>query len=413
MNIIRNLARLLISPVFIFAGFVKLIDPLGLTYKFSDYFVAFHLDFLNPLALVLAIVLSATELLIGTNLLLKVRMKETSWVLMIFMVFFTILTFIIAITNPVSDCGCFGDALILTNWQTFFKNLIFLIPTLIVFNQRDKFNQVLSPLVQWSVTVLVFLINILLSVYYLRNLPLLDFRPYKIGTHIPSSMEIPEGMPMDEYETILVYEKEGISKEFTLDSPEQPWNDSTWEWIETKNVLIKEGYKPPIHDFSLTTLEGVDITDQMLYDPGYSFLVIAYDLEKSSPKELTEIKSFSKRASEIGFSLYGMTSSTDDIIHDIIDPFNYNFDFYTSDEITLKTIIRSNPGVVLIKNGVIIGKWPGRKLPDIEKLETSGISASLSTLQKAKSDGIALIVVLIYTILGILTTSFRLYWSGE
>ena len=413
MNIIRNLARLLISPVFIFAGFVKLIDPLGLTYKFSDYFVAFHLDFLNPIALVLAIALSATELLIGTNLLLRIRMKETSWALMIFMVFFTILTFIIAITNPVSDCGCFGDALILTNWQTFFKNLIFLIPTLIVFYERDKYNQIFSPLVQWSVTVLIFLINILLSVYYLRNLPPLDFRPYKIGTHILSSMEIPEGMPMDEYETVLVYEKEGIAKEFTLDSPEQPWNDSTWEWIETKNVLVKEGYKPPIHDFSLTTLEGVDITDQMLYDPGYSFLVIAYDLEKSSHRELTKIKSFSEKASEIGFSLYGMTSSTDDIIHEIIDPFNYNFDFYTSDEITLKTIIRSNPGLVLIKNGVIIGKWPGRSLPDLEKLEKSGISASLSALQKANSDGIALIVVLIYTILGILTTSFRLYRLNE
>lgn len=148
MNIFRNIARLIIAPVFIFAGFVKLIDPLGLTYKLSDYFDAFHLDFLNPLAIGLAIVLSAAELLIGLNLFMKIRMKETAWALLMFMIFFTILTFIIALTNPVTDCGCFGDALILTNWQTFFKNIIFFIPTIVVFHQRDRFNQVFSPIFQ-------------------------------------------------------------------------------------------------------------------------------------------------------------------------------------------------------------------------------------------------------------------------
>ena len=157
MSILRNVARLLMASVFIFAGFVKLIDPLGLTYKFSDYFEAFHMDFLNPLALILAIVLSALELLIGLNLLLKIRMKETSWALLIFMVFFTCLTFVIAITNPVTDCGCFGDALILTNWQTFFKNIIFFIPTLIVFKQRERFIEIISPLIQWSFTAALLL----------------------------------------------------------------------------------------------------------------------------------------------------------------------------------------------------------------------------------------------------------------
>lgn len=413
MNIIRNLTRLLIAPVFIFAGFVKLIDPLGLTYKFSDYFEAFHLDFLNPLALILAIVLSATELLIGLNLLMKIRMKETAWALFIFMIFFTILTFVIAITNPVTDCGCFGDALILTNWQTFFKNIIFMIPTIIVFHQRNKFNQVFSPVIQWSILVLFFLINILLSVHYLRNLPLIDFRPYKIGTHIPSSMEIPEGMPVDEYETILVYEKEGIRKEFTLTSPEQPWSDSTWKWLETRNELVKEGYKPPIHDFSLTSLGGIDITDQLLVEPGYSFLVIAYDLEKSSEKALSDIKNFSEKVSEYGYAFYGMTSSNDDIIHKIIDPFEYNFEFFTADDITLKTMIRSNPGVMLIQNGVIIGKWPGRKLPQPDYFRNNAFSVSLSEIQAAKNDGIALIVVLIFALLGILATTFRLYLYND
>jgi hypothetical protein len=226
-------------------------------------------------------------------------------------------------------------------------------------------------------------------------------------------MEIPDGMPVDEYETILVYEKDGISSEFTLDSPEQPWNDSTWIWIDTRNVLVKEGYKPPIHDFSLTSLDGFDITDEILSDPGYTFLVIAYDLEKSSVKYLRDIKVFTDQVIEYGYSVYGMTSSTDDIIHDIIDPFDYNFEFYTSDEITLKTIIRSNPGVMLIHNGVILGKWASRNLPETDQLENRSISNSLSELQSARSEAIALVLVLIFALLGILITTFRFYWLTD
>ena len=409
MNIIRNIARLIIAPVFIFAGFVKLIDPLGLVYKFNDYFEAFHLDFLNPVAKVIAIVLIAAELLIGLNLFLKIRMKETSWALLIFMVFFTVFTFIIALTNPVTDCGCFGDALILTNWQTFFKNIIFLIPTLLVFHQRNQYNQIFSSVFQWAVTVSFFFLNILVSFYFLRNLPLIDFRPYKIGTHIPSAMEIPEGMPVDEYETVLVYEKDGISKEFSLSSPEQPWNDSTWKWVETKNVLIREGYKPPIHDFSLTSLEGDDITDQVLLDPGYSFLVVAYDLAKSSPESLNDIKTFSRRVIKNGYSVYGMTSSTDDVIYEITDPYKFSFKFYTSDEITLKTMIRSNPGLILIQNGIILGKWSGRDLPDPDLFANNPLSHCISELESAKNKGIAQVIILFFALLGILMTTFRLY----
>ncbi len=413
MSIIRNIARLLMASVFIFAGFVKLIDPLGLTYKFSDYFEAFHIGFLEPMALILSIILSAVELLIGLNLLLKVRMRETSWALLIFMIFFTLLTFIIALTNPVTDCGCFGDALILTNWQTFLKNLIFLIPTLIVFSQRNHFIEVFSPLAQWSVTTLLFLINIIISVYFLKNLPLIDFRPYKIGTHIPSAMEIPEGMPIDEYETVLAYEKEGVIREFTLDSPEQPWNDSSWTWVETKNELVKEGFKPPIHDFSITSYDGSDITDQLLYDDGYSFLLVAYDLEKSSRTALTEFKRFSEKAVDYGYAVYGMTSSTDDVIRKVAEPFKFNFEFYTADDITLKTMIRSNPGILLLKDGVILNKWPATRLPGEELLKDGGLIKSMAELQEAKANANALIALLFFTLLGILSATYRLFLYSD
>ncbi|MBA7547939.1 hypothetical protein ES705_40380 [subsurface metagenome] len=393
VRIIRNIARLVMGIVFIFSGFVKDIDPLGTTYKFWDYFEAFGLGFLSHVALVLAIFLSSAELIIGVCLFLKIRLKETVWALFLFMSFFTILTFIIALTNPVADCGCFGDAILLTNWQTFFKNLIFFVPTIIVFQQRNKFEHIFKPVTQWFVVVLIATSSVLLSVYYYYNLPLIDFRPYSIGTNIPSSMKIPEGMPIDEYKTVL---------------DEQPWNDSTWKWIETRNVLINSGYKPPIHDFTVTSQNGVDITDTILYDNGYSLLVVAYDLEKSSLKGFEKINEFSEKAIEHDYKVYGMTASTSEILEEVIHSIDPVFEFYITDDITLKTMIRSNPGLILLKEGSIIGKWHYRNIPSEEIFEDNGMAFILSALTKERKDCIALIVVLFIGSISFLLYIFRL-----
>lgn len=408
IRIVRNVARYIIGAIFIFSGFVKAIDPWGSAYKFYDYFEAFHMDYLMPLTLVFAIILSTTELLIGLNLFLKIRMKVTAWVLLIFMGYFSILTLFLAITNPVSDCGCFGDAVILTNWQTFFKNLIFLIPTFVVFHQRKQYETGYSSTLEWSITGTLAIISILLSLYCIRNLPLIDFRPYKIGANIPALMEIPEGMPVDEYRTVLVYEKDGIQKEFTLDSPEKPWSDTSWKWIETKNILISKGYVPPIHDFSLVSPEGVDITDHLFYDQEYSFLIIASDIQKTNQKGLKGINDFALQAQEAGYNVYGMTSSTQEVIKEETEDIKLHFTFYTTDEITLKTIIRSNPGLILIKEGIILGKWHFRNMPSLDALQFHGpLSYSLLASQKERSDAIAIIVVLLIGILGLLLFFFR------
>ncbi len=408
IRIVRNVARYIIGAIFIFSGFVKAIDPWGSAYKFYDYFEAFHMDYLMPLTLVFAIILSTTELLIGLNLFLKIRMKVTAWVLLIFMGYFSILTLFLAITNPVSDCGCFGDAVKLTNWQTFFKNLIFLIPTFVVFHQRKQYETGYSSTLEWSIIGTLAIISILLSLYCIRNLPLIDFRPYKIGANIPALMEIPEGMPVDEYRTVLVYEKDGIQKEFTLDSPEKPWSDTSWKWIETKNILISKGYVPPIHDFSLVSPEGVDITDHLFYDQEYSFLIIASDIQKTNQKGLKGINDFALQAQEAGYNVYGMTSSTQEVIKEETEDIKLHFTFYTTDEITLKTIIRSNPGLILIKEGIILGKWHFRNMPSLDALQFHGpLSYSLLASQKERSDAIAIIVVLLIGILGLLLFFFR------
>ncbi len=383
MKILRISARIIVGVIFIFSGFVKDIDPLGSTYKFIDYFEAFHLSFLNFTALPLAILLSTGELVVGINLLLGVRMRATSYALLAFMSFFTILTLFLAIYNPVTDCGCFGDAIILTNWETFWKDIIILIPTIIVFCSRNKYKSFYTSIIEWRMTLAFILVGVLISVYCYRNLPLMDFRPYKTGTNIPEKMAIPDDAPADEYKTILVYEKDGTRKEFNTDN--FPWQDTTWKWVETRQILTKKGYEPPIHDFTIATSEGYDVTDIVISDQNYSFLVIADDLSKSSIKAFKKINEVAESCLfNDNCSFYCLTSSTSEEIDSFRDRVDINFDFYLADEITLKTIIRSNPGLLLIKEGTIIGKWHYNNIPDFDVSELNYASLVLDLHRKDK-----------------------------
>ena len=404
----RNVARYIMAVVFIFSGFVKAIDPLGSAYKFSDYFEAFGMTFLAPITLLLAILLSNAELLIGLCLFFRIRMKITSWALTIFMLFFTILTLLIALTDPVSDCGCFGDALILTNWQTFFKNLFFLVPTVVIFHQRNNFEAVFKIGIEWAFVGVLAVFGVLLSVYNLRNLPLLDFRPYRIGSNITEGMQVPEGKPVDEYMAVVVYEKEGIQKEFTLDAPEKPWNDSSWTWVETRNVLVKEGYKPPIHDFSLTSRDGDDITASVLGDPGYTWLIVACDLDKTDKEGLKEVNEFILKALGNGYRAYGMTASLSGIIDQTEKELDLDFEFYTTDDITLKTIVRANPGLILLKDGTVIGKWHFRNIPGDDFFSTQGMAYGFDLLLKKRNHALVAALIAMLCLAGLITFIFSL-----
>jgi uncharacterized membrane protein YphA (DoxX/SURF4 family) len=382
MKIVRITCRIIVGLVFIFSAFVKDIDPLGSAYKFIDYFEAFHISFLDFSALPLSILLCTVELATGINLLLGIRMRITSYILIIFMTGFTILTFFLAIFNPVSDCGCFGDAIILTNWQTFWKNIIIFLPAAVVFYSRKRYVPFYSADVEWRMTGAFVLLGILISVHCYRNLPIIDFRPYKTGANIPENMLIPEGAPEDEYETILVYEKDGIPKEFATNN--FPWQDTTWKWVETKQKLIKKGYEPPIHNFTITTSEGYDITDHMLEDKDYSFLLIADDLTKTNVNAFGKIDKLAELCKNSNCSFYCLTSSTNEQIIEFKDEVNTDFDFYTTDEITLKTIIRSNPGLMLIREGNIIGKWHYNNFHIFNDPGNNFSSLVLDTLRKDK-----------------------------
>lgn len=377
MKIISLLSRLFAGVIFVFSGFVKAVDPAGSAIKFREYFEAFHLDAFVPLAFPLAILLSGAELMIGLNLLGRIRMQFTAWVLLIFMSFFTILTFILALTNPVTDCGCFGDALKLSNWQTFGKNIILIFPTLVVFLRRKKFSPAASALTEWILSAINLTIASSISVFCIVHEPVIDFRPYRTGTYIPGQMVIPEGAPLDEYQTLLVYEKNGVKQEFT--DKDFPWQDTTWKWVETKQKLLKKGYEPPIHDFSITSTEGADITENILADEGYVFLIISPSLTRASIKGFTSLDPMALRAKELGFTVYGLTASAESEIAEFRNTAQPPYDFCTADETTLKTIVRSNPGVLLLHEGTVIGKWNFRDAPEAASLQTNLLSTVLLT----------------------------------
>ncbi len=366
-NILTFISRLILGIVFIFSGFVKGIDPLGSTYKFTDYFNAFNIGFLEPLALVLAIILAAAEFIIGVSLLFRFRYRLGVWALLVFMSFFTIITFILALTNPVSDCGCFGDAIIMTNWQTFFKNLILIPFVLHIFWFRAASQDSFRPLLSWLGIAVFAIVFLGIEIHAYRHLPLLDFRPYSIGTNIPAKMSIPEGVLQDEYKTYLYYEKDGTVEEFTEDN--FPWQDTTWTYVDSKHVLVRKGYEPPIHDFTIVDETDIDITGSLLSDEGYSFLLVAAHLGHADTDALNYASRLAAWCGQAGHSFYCTTASGEEEIEEIRQTLDPAFGFHTTDEITLKTIVRSNPGLLLIREGTILAKWAYRDFPALDDFE--------------------------------------------
>jgi len=359
MKIIRLISRIVVGLVFIFSGFIKAIDPLGSAYKFSDYFQAFHLDFLKFLSLPLAILLCSAEFITGVSVITGLRHKAGKTGAFLLMIFFTPLTFVLALTNPVSDCGCFGDAIHLTNWQTFGKNIILLMFVLMLFTGRKSVKSIFKPLYEWLAVICISILFIFFSFYNLKYLPLIDFLPYKTGTNIPEKMKRPDGASADQYLTTFIYEKDGARKEFTLNN--YPANDTSWKFIEQKSILVKKGFEPPIHNFSIVTLQNQDITDFILKDSAYTVLMVSRKLKEANTGDLSDGFKLGQSCLAEGINFYILTASGSDEVKIFENGLNY----CNTDETTLKTMIRSNPGYLLIKDGTIVGKWSWANLPEL------------------------------------------------
>lgn len=363
MRYLNLAARIIVGSVFIFSGFVKAVDPLGSAYKFHDYFMAFNLGFLDFLALPLAILLSTAEFVAGVSVLLNLRFRTGISLVMLLMILFTPLTLVLALTNPVSDCGCFGDAVHLTNWQTFGKNVVLVLLASLLWANRKHISPEKGGKTGLIALSAATLLAVLFSLYNIRYLPVIDFLPYKTGTVIAEKMVIPEGAPVDVYNTTFIYEKDGVRKEFTLEN--YPANDSSWKFIDQKSVLVKKGYVPPIHDFAIADSTGNDISGELLERKGHTFLMISGKLEDARRWRLEAGLSAGMKALEAGASFHILTSSSADVAgkYRELKPF-----LCSADATTLKTIVRANPGYLLISDGKITGKWSWANLPGRDEL---------------------------------------------
>ena len=407
-----NICRFILAVTFIFSGYVKAIDPLGTLYKLKDYAAAMALnDILPDWALVIvAIALGALEFSLGVFMLFAVRRHMVSKITLALMSVMTALTVWIYIADPVKDCGCFGDALKLTNGETLLKNIVLIAcATLVAWRPMDM-ARFISRTNQWIVRYYTITYIVVTSVYCLYTLPIFDFRPYRVGTNIKQGMEIPEGAEQPEFESTFILRKNGVTREFTLDN----YPDSTWEYVDTKTVQTKKGYEPPIHDFAITTNDtGEDITEQVLTKKGYTFLLVSPRLAVADDSNFGDIDQIYEYAEENGVDFFCLTASTNEDIERWRELTGAEYTFCNADETTLKTMIRSNPGLILLKDGTIIGKWSHNALP-----QTDDLTAPLEQLPigKAQNDSTPerlLIVLLTFFVpLMALTIADRLWaWT--
>ena len=407
-----NVCRFVLAATFIFSGYVKAIDPLGTLYKLKDYAAAMSLNGLLPdwVLVGVAIALGALEFALGVFMLFAVRRHVVSRITLAFMTAMTVLTLWIFVADPVKDCGCFGDALKLTNGETLLKNIVLIACAALVAWRPADMARFISRSNQWIVRYYTVAYIVITSVYCLYTLPIFDFRPYHVGTNIKQDMEIPEGAEQPEFESTFLLRKNGETREFTLDN----YPDSTWEYVDTRTVQTKKGYEPPIHDFALTSCDtGEDITEQVLTKKGYTFLLVSPRLAVADDSNFGDIDQIYEYAEENGADFYCVTASANDEIERWRDLTGAEYHFCNADETTLKTMIRSNPGLMLLKDGTIIGKWSHNTLP-----QTDDLTAPLQqlTIGKAQNDSTTkrlLIVLLTFFLpLSALTLADRLWaWS--
>ncbi|MCX7862061.1 MAG: DoxX family protein [Bacteroidales bacterium] len=376
MKILRNISRILVGLVFIFSGFVKAVDPWGTAYKFEDYFRAMGLDFLMPAAFLLGCLMIAAEFIVGFSLLTNTKTHLGAWGALIFMSLFTPLTLWLALENPVSDCGCFGDAIKMTNWQTFYKNIVILIPTIIVFIQRKQFKSIFSSINQWIISGVGIIIVIGIMWYSYAYLPLIDFLPYKEGNHLPTLMKIPDNAPKDEYAQFITLKDTITGQEISVDVNTYTIDSTYWgstskyKYVSiSEPKLIKKGYVPPIHDFNIFDNNNQNHIDSALAFDGFVFLLASPKLEKASNKNIDIINQLYYWTMKHHQRFYAITASTQAQIDKFIIENKIPFIFYMCDETTLKTMIRSNPGLLLLHKGTVLKKWSYNDFPTISEVE--------------------------------------------
>jgi len=363
MKWIANISRILIGIVFVFSGFVKGVDPLGTAYRLEDYFIAFNWEFFIPAALFFSILLCTIEFLVGAMMLFNLNIKYSAWLLLLMMMFFTGLTFNDALNNPVPDCGCFGDAIKLTNWETFYKNLVLLPLALFVFVYRTKFKPFANCTKQWVMSGIFAVLFAGFSFHCYSHLPVIDFTEWKTGHKL-----YPDNPKPVKYYLSYKNKQSGEVKEYL--SPNYPYNDSVWmaEWefvaqrVEDPNMYYGKS-------LVISDTTGNNVTESIIRNPEYQLLINSYDLSKADREAFAKLNDFCAKAYSDNIATAVLVSSEANDIAKFVTENKLQLDFYISDDIALKTIVRSNPGLVLLKDGVILKKWHKNDFPEYEEFK--------------------------------------------
>ncbi|CAH0335583.1 hypothetical protein FVB9288_01231 [Flavobacterium sp. CECT 9288] len=353
-NIITQFSRIFVGILFIISGLIKLNDPIGFSYKLAEYFSepVFNMPIFIPLSLSLALFLVILEVVLGIMLLIGYKSKFTIWSLLILIVLFTFLTFYSAYFNVVKDCGCFGDALKLTPWQSFTKDIVLLFFILVLFFNKKLVNPLFPGILQNVIFILSILACCFMGYWVLNHLPIIDFRPYKVGNNIQKGMRIPDGAQKSVVEMIFIYKVGGVEKEFTekdlMSIPEGA------VFVDRKDKVISEGYVPPIHDFTMEK-EDTDYKDEFLQEPKL-IMITAYDLDLADATGMQKVEKLKQQAVTKGYKVVGLTASTPEKLESAKKKFNFTFDFYFCDAITVKTIERANPSIIILDKGTVTQK---------------------------------------------------------
>lgn len=362
MKNLINILRIITGLVFMLSGFAKGVDPLGTAYRFEDYFIVYHLTWLMPMALTLSITICTVEFVLGAMLFFNLRTRFTAWVLLGMLSFFTLLTLYDAVTSLVPDCGCFGDAIKLTNWQTFYKNVVLMIFAGLIFAYRRRQDSSLPVRRQWNLTIVISALFIYFSVYCFMHLPLIDFTEWKQGNRLFVEHPLPQ-----KYFLTYRNKKTGEQKEFL--SPNYPYSDTVWM---TKWEFVAQRVDDPNvyygRNLQISDSAGVNLTDQFIRNTGYVFLMTSSDLRDADKHALVAMNRFAEQVKVDGGSFIMLVSNTPAEVNQLAKQIHLTYPVYFADDIVLKTMVRSNPGLMLLHNGVIVKKWHYRDFPDYGKI---------------------------------------------
>lgn len=363
MKIIVALSRIFVGVLFIISGLIKLNDPLGFSYKLQEYFSAdvLNIEFLIPYALMISVLVVVFEVVLGVFLLIGYKPKFTVWSLLGMIVFFTFLTFYSAYFDKVKDCGCFGDALKLTPWESFTKDVVLLFFILILFFGLKHIKPVFGKLPTTIFALLSFIFSLWFGYHVLMHLPTVDFRAYEIGKNIAEGMKTPEDAPKAIQEFTWTFNVNGEEKEIVTNGS-YPTIEGDYVSVETK--VIKEGYQPPVLDFSIET-EDEDLTEYFLAEDNL-IVIVSYSLEKIEKEGAARLKATSDKAIENGYRVIGLTASGEETKQKLNAEYNLNFDWYLCDEKALKTVVRSNPGILELDAGTVKQKLHWNDIDDLE-----------------------------------------------